>query len=511
MKTKWPLLVGLAVFLVMGWAMFEWYRSREIALSEVPTRSSSSAVLDPRDSVVLVNLGIDYPVLEAALNEAAGRLAGNDSDSQDIKCISNDFPRFRECLTVNWSVSYNLNGRITVARDGDKIKVTVPARFAGRAGFGGQIASLISLNAKNFDGAFTISASAALKLDNHFCPVVVPGDVSFGWQNEGRIELVGRSSFKILGIGFDVGPWHLDIGRHFNGQIRDALRAALADSGKAIPCGSVHAELKKAWRKYSIPVSIENVPPLFVNIDPTALGTSGLLVEDAGIRVIGRMAAKVLLTPGKGSEDAKGDLPPNEPAAPGPGLLKISIPLKAPYALLQTEATKALGQKPITLRTPGGEVTLTFHGVDVFPTGNKIAVGVRFSADLPRRLFDAKGAIWVTARPIVEPSGRVVRLDEVAVTRQIDNPLWAILTVALKDTINQKVQAAARYDLEPAISNAVSGIKAAIADPSRTGNVRFRMSDINIGLGQIVTEEQALAVEGLLDAQWDASLETIKP
>jgi hypothetical protein len=56
---------------------------------------------------------------------------------------------------------------------------------------------------------------------------------------------VGRSSFRILGFGFHVGPWNLDIGRHFNGQIREALSQALANAGKANPCDNVRVEIAK--------------------------------------------------------------------------------------------------------------------------------------------------------------------------------------------------------------------------------------------------------------------------
>ncbi len=510
MVSRWPFVVVLVLAVFGGWIAFDWFQAREASLSEMPPRSDQAATLQPRDSIVLLNLAVGYPALEDALNSVAAKLAGDASGSEDIKCVSSDFPRFRECLTVNWSVRYAANGRVEVSRDGDKIKVTVPARFDGKAGFGGDVAKLLSLSGKNFDGSFTVSASASLSLDADFCPVVAPGETSFGWQNEGRVELVGRSSFKIFGSGFDVGPWNLDVGRHFNGQIRDALRGALANAGSALPCDEVRGELRKGWRNYSIPIEVKGSPPLFVNVEPTAFGTSEMLVEDGRVRLVARMAAKAVVATEKGSEEPKAELPPNEAVPTGPGKVELAVPLKLSYAELQTAAMKLLGKGPLIVPTPTGDVATSVHGVEVYPSGDRLAVGVRFSAHLPWHLSDANGTIWTSAKPVVEAGGKVVRLENVVVTRQIDNALWDVLTVALKDVIDAQVEKAARIDLAPAIPKIAAAVQAAVADPKKTGGVRIRVTNTDAGLGRVVVEQKVLSVEAVVTAEWDVVLDEIR-
>jgi hypothetical protein len=502
-------LVALAIAV---WFGLDWYRARDASLSEMPPKIGTAFVLVPRDSVILASLAITFPTIETALNAAAASLSGRQNGSEEIKCVKNDFPRIKECLTVNWEINYRQSGRITVGRESDKIRVTLPLQFSGKGGFGGSIAEILRLNDKNVDGSFTVSASVGIALDDRFCPVVVPGDIAFGWQNEGRIELIGRNEFRILGIGFDVGPWSLDIGRHFNGQIRDALHSALANAGQWIPCEPIRAELQKAWRSYAIPVTVEpDTPPMFVNIDPVTVGTSGLIVEDGGVRLMAQVAARAVVAAEKGSEASKGDLPVRQTVDPGRGRLDIAVPIKVPFALLETEATKALRDKPITLRTGGKDILLTVDRVDVYPSGEQIAVGLGFSAKLPWRFFDAHGTVWVTGRPVVEPGGKAVHLEQVAVTRQVDNPLWSALSVALEDVVNAQVQKAARYDLSSITEDAIKRIEEAVSDPAETGGVRFHLLNPKIRLGQIALEEQNLAVEGLFEAQWDASFDTIAP
>lgn len=498
--------VAAVALLGGGWLAVDWYRSAETAMSQKPPHQAGSAPLEASESLVLANLTVGYSVIAQALNQAIDDVSGAQNGSEEIKCVSNSFPKFKECLTVNWSVEYGRNGDVSVGRDGSMLKVAVPGRFAGKGGVGGDLARFVGADEKNFDGAFEVSVSAALSLDERFCPVLTPGEVSFHWTNEGRIQLVGRTSFKIFGIGFSVGPWNLEVGRHANGPIREALRKALANAGSAIPCDPVRQELAKAWRHYAFPLAIDDMPPLFVNVEPTGLGTSGLLAEDAGVRLVARMAARAVVAAEKGSEEAMGELPVHETVSADRGELSLAVPLKVPYRLLKAEAMKELAGKTLT----SGDARFEIHDLDIYPSGDRLAVGVTFSTDIPWRIFDARGMVWVTARPVVEGDGKIVRLEDVEVSRQVDNALWSVLTVAFRDVIHDQLEAAARYDLSPEAERAVAGIAEAVSDPARTGGVRFQLEHADIGIGRIVAEEEALAVEGLLKAQWDAFLDEIR-
>ncbi|MGV2125515.1 DUF4403 family protein [Agrobacterium vitis] len=503
--------VALGV-LAGGWVAYDWYQSREIKMSERPSKASTEAVYKPRESVVLANLVIGYPVIEKALNDAVIALPHELSNSAELKCVSNDWPRFRECLTVNWLVNYDVNGRISVSRDGDKVRITVPGKFNGHAGFGGEIAKALKLDKKDFNGAFTASVSASLALDPHFCPVVIPGDVSFGWENEGRVEMIGRSDIKLFGIKFgSFGPWNLEIGRHFNGEIRDALRNALTNATNAIPCDKIQAELKEIWRNYAVPVSIENAPPLFINIEPNALGTSGVIAEDASVRVVARIAANVNVSTIKGSEDLKPDLPVHTEVMSDDGSLDVAIPLRMPYDVMRSQALKAIGDAPFSVRSDAGEISVKVDDLEIFPSNENLAVGVHFSADLPWHLFDASGVVWITGKPVVEDNGKVVRLENLKVTRQIDNSLWELLSVAFQDVLHAKITEAAIYNLTPLADTAIKNVREAISDPSKTGNVHFELLEADISLGEIVPEEDVLNVEGKVKARWNASLEPVTP
>jgi len=500
------IVVGCTIaLLAAGGIAVDWYRSGEALMSQKPSRDSTVVVLNPKESVVIANLRVGYPVISNALNQALDNLPGSESGRERFGCIKNSFPPINECIDLNWRVNYARAGSIEVGRDGSHLKVTLPGEFRGRAGFGGTIARLLGLDAKNFSGSFVVSASATLSLDDQFCPVLAPGNITFEWANRGRVEMIGRTSVRFLGIGFSIGPWNLEVARYLDLPITMALRSALAEASRAIPCDPVRTELAKAWRHYSIPVDADNVPPLYVNIEPTGLATSGLIAEDEGVRLVARMNAKAVVAAEKGSEDLKTPLPVHEAVSAERGELVLAIPLKVPYDLLRSEAMKAMAGRPLSV----GDAEIKIHDLEIYPSGNRVAIGVRFSSDLPWRIFNARGVVWLTASPAVDEDGKVVSLQDIEITRQLDSTLWSILTLVLRDVVHEQLETAATYDLTADSEAALAAIVEAITAPQMSGGVRFEIEDADLSLGRIVAESENIAVEGLFRAKWDAQLEDI--
>jgi hypothetical protein len=91
--------------------------------------------------------------------------------------------------------------------------------------------------------------------------------------------------------------------------------------------------------------------------------TLGLLVENGGVRLVARMAAKVAVSTAKGNEGAKGDLPPHQAAAADQGKLDLATPLKVSHDVLQSEAMKALAARPLIIKTDGGDVEISVSGL----------------------------------------------------------------------------------------------------------------------------------------------------
>lgn len=507
---RWVYASAFVVLLAAAWVGFDWYQGREEVLSQRPEEQASTIELEPRESTIIADIALPYEVINAALAGFRDQASGNFSGREEVKCIRWPVPRIRECLHVTYNINYRLNGDVSVRQHGDNLRVTIPGRFSGQVGFGnGAIARAASLRNKNVEGSFRVAADFRISVDDEFCPKIVPGDISFSWDQEARIQIIGRTEFRLFNIGFDVGPWWLDVGRHFNGQIRDELRNNFQKAAGAIPCDKVRVALKELWRRHAIPVAIRDRGDIFINVEPTALGLADPIVGETALRLRAELRARAAVSEKKGSEDALGDLPGNAGVRGETGRIELAVPVSVAYSTLAFEALQALNEKPIIIESEAGPISVAIDDLEVFPSGDRLAVGVHFAADLPRRIFDASGWVWLTALPVVEKEGTAVRLQDVKLSRQIDNAIWRVPTAAFQTMIEREIEAAGQYDLSPAITEAVAAINDAIQDPSKTGGVRFLVSEPGMQLGRIGLGQQELTVEVLMSANWSATLESI--
>lgn len=313
-------------------------------------------------------------------------------------------------------------------------------------------------------------------------PVLDPGEIAFAWDNEAEIEILGNSRF------FDA--WRLPVGRHLNGPIRDRLTEAFREQGRAIPCELVRAELLRVWRSYAFPIEMEGLPTLYANVEPTDLSVAGLDIRDEGVRILAGMEAKVVVSDVKGPEGALPSTPANTALQNREGQINLAVPLALTYGTIREEALAALGSEPQVIATPAGEVSVIVKDLEVYPSGERIALGVSFSADLPGNPFDTQGVLWLSARPIVDAEGRQVRLEEIAMTRQLESPLWGALTAAFEEEIEAELARAVTYDLTADIARATQAIEAAAAQASVEG-VRFTLGkpDLRQQIAALVPHE----------------------
>jgi hypothetical protein len=502
------LIAALVAILIAGglYLGYEWYKVKDVKMSERPERLGSTQPLAPMESSVVASISVSHATLQTVLNGIAHKLAGSKSDSEDIRCVSSNFPRIRECLTANWDVTYSA-GSIGVSKAGELVKVTLPVEFSGGAGFGGGIANALSVGRKSIDGAAVVSASLSASLDERFCPVLTVKDTEFSWTREARIEVIGRS--RVFGL-FNIGPEYLNVGRHFNGPVREALKKAAEEAGRAIPCDPVRAEVAKIWKRYSVPLATEGQPTLYLNAWPEKAGSSGLLSEDTGIRIVLMLTGKAAVETSAGQTTPLGDLPTHVKLPAQPGQLNLAVPIRVEYAKLREAVNTALSSQSFDQDTAAGKVSIKLLDFEFFPSDKRVAVGVKFRADAPTGIFDTQGTVWLLARPEVGADGKTVRLTEVDIYRKIDNETVKVLTAIFEGQINKAIAEAAYYDLRKDEQTLVASLEKAISDPTKTGGVRLTIRDPSIQFGRITVEDNALALEGLFNAVWDAEVRELK-
>lgn len=494
-------ILGAAAVVALLFLGYQWYMARDVVLSAKPEQKVTAQVLEPQESTVVASIFMSHTTLHSVLNKMAQGLAGDLEGREKITCVLN------QCLHADWAVAYK-PGAIAVARAGDFLKVTVPVAFSGRAGFNGEIAERLKLDRKDFDGEAAVSASLSVALDERFCPVLTVGNIEFGWIREARIEVIGRTE---IGRFVTIGPEYLNVGRHVNGPVRDKLGELAKGSARAIPCDPVRAEIAKAWRKYSLPLTAEGQPPLYLNGWPLKLGTTGLLSEDTGIRIGLLLSGKAAVETKAGETGSLGELPAHVTLPAQPGVINLAVPVRVEYDKLKEAVRAAIASKqPFEQDTPAGKVSVVLQDFEFYPSGDRLAIGVTFKADAPSSIFDTAGRVWLSVRPEVGADGKSIRLADANIYRKVDNQTVSLLTAVFEQKINQVIVEAAQYDLRNDEKKLIDTLQQAISDPAKTGGVQLTVTSPSMAFGRIALEEKALALEGLFKAGWSAEVQDLK-
>jgi hypothetical protein len=169
----------------------------------------------------------------------------------------------------------------------------------------------------------------------------------------------------------------------------------------------------------------------------------------------------------------------------------------------------ALGNSPLVLETEAGEIVVEVANLDIYPSGDRLAVGIDFSAEMPRRLFDAGGTLWLTARPVLSEDGAGIALRNIDVTRQLDSAVWSLATAAFEGRIRAALAQAAVIDLGDQRAAAIEAIEAAAAEAGSRGGVDLDLRTRDLALEGITIAADRLVVEAIYAADLEATARRI--
>lgn len=481
-------VAALAAAAYAGW---EWYRSRDVTLSQAPLRNASpTAVPDDVSNVgvrVRVPLGVLRDTIDARI---PGRFdfGGNGDDA----CVDLGWLG-KHCAGTHYEGTVVKEGLLTLAGDGATLKASVPVRVTGNGGLRGDGARLVDLDAKNFRALVRAKLDASVDLSPEWCPTV-DARAFYDWIEPPEVEIVERVWVNIRG---QVEP------------LLDAeLSKAPAQIREAIPCAAVQDVIRRVWRAHSFPVAVTDSQTVYVRVDPIRFGFSGVVAAADHVRFSAVLTARTLVGTEPGPIEPKPGLPPLERAVDEPGRVALAVPIRAGYGPLRETLLREVPGKPFRADTPAGPVEALVSDVEIYPAaGGRLAVGVAFRADVPGRWFDVTGRAYVTALPVVE--GDELRFADVAFTRVLDNSVWEAASTVFEGAIRQAIERAARLDLAPLSRRAAQAIADATADPARTGGVAFTVSGLSVAAERIFPEADALAVLVRIGATVEASITSV--
>jgi hypothetical protein len=371
-----------------------------------------------------------------------------------------------QCADYHWNADVAKDGPLQIDRAGTDIRVRQNIHITGKAGLGGDLAAVLSLSGKSIEARVAATMNLNAGLDSRWCPVVRAVPVG-GWVDSASAEVVGRNCIGVdLGsLGHPevcAGPVNLGLADVLNGEFdkhrEDIQRAAQG----IISCDTIRTKVGEQWHPFSIKIDRAGQPPFFLNIDPQSAGFSGLVAEDTGIKLVIRVGAKTVLSPTE-IATAGQPLPSLDTASASQGGLDLSLQAEVPYEFLKNELAAALKGKTFKKDTGAGAAEVRIDDVDLYPSNGNLAVGLKIDANLPGRLFNTAGWVYLTGNPIPAPGGKALTVEDIGFATVLDNEFWNVLRAPFETEILSALKEHATFDLTKEIDRAAREITSAIA------------------------------------------------
>jgi hypothetical protein len=386
------------------------------------------------------------------------------------------------CQDVDYKVQVDRTSPLTVAPASNAARLATNLNITGQAGFSGDLAKALALNAKNFRGALELSAVISADLDDHWCPhlSVVPNS---RWTNRAELEIVHNVWLGIEG----------QVSDQVNKQLSDAVAKLQAN----LKCNLVTDAVQRIWHPYSVPLAIGSLSttPAFLNILPENAGFSGVNYDAADLAMAVTIEAVTQIGPNSLPMPAVTQpLPPLRRIPASSDRINISLPITAPYEDITKALRPFVEGKSFEKDLPVGHVKVSIARVDVYPTNSKFAVAIHFAAKTGHQIFDTNGTVYLTGEPTLDPDRQVIKVQNLSVTNILDNHLWEIVATIFNDQIRSVLQQNAVFDLRPKIAQLRTEIQTEMARAAAQEKIGLTLDQKFVGLRQIALQDRAIVV-----------------
>jgi hypothetical protein len=459
-------------------------------LTEAPPRGGATVAPATPESVVAAKATIAYARLAAEANKAA---PANYTKADRVRpCVrvgpKGDLPfggsydlTKEVCQDVDYDIHVERTGPVIVGKGPTPgtVRATVEAKFYGQAGFTGDVARVLALDKKNFDGSFVAYLDIGVAMGPDWCPKlsVTPG---FDWKNRARLEVMHN--------------WNIDVSGKLGPEMQKQLEKMRDQLVAALDCAKVKAEIAKAFVPHALPIAIPNNGNVYLNVEPVGIGFSGITATDDALELALMITAKVAVATAAGPTAPK-PLPPLTQVPLAPGKIVLAVPLQASYERLNAAIAPVLKDKTFTAATPAGKVSVTVHEVDVYPSMDKVAVRVKFAAATPGSWFDTRGNAYLAARPVVENNGTTIAFTDLRFSRAVDSALWTALSAIFENDIKGAIAKAAHVDLAGAIEQGKAALTAQLDALQKKSGVAVALTDTAITAGPITPTDAELIAQ----------------
>ena len=458
-------------------------------VSEAPPalEGGAGATTEPRVGRLAIRARVAYADLEAI----AVRALPERRPERGSRRLCRRVVGLPVCGTARWDVVLARTDPPRLSRtDDERVAVTLPLRIDGEVGLDGRVADLLGLDALAVEGAALATAHLALDLDERWCPRVKV-TLEHAWTERPTLGWTA---------GIDI-----DLAARLDAVIARELERLPARLEEAIDCERFRERLGVWWRAHRVPLSLPDGEDVWLNIEPTGFGFSGVRAEPDALGVGFALEATTLVSDAP-SADTRPPLPPLERVAYAPGRTSFEVLVRAPWARLDALAAPALIGRTFRAGGAAGDVSVEVTSVAFSGSADGASVALGFAADLPATWRTTRGVLHLTARPVVDTAAERISLADIRLSRVLDNRLWSLVSHVFEGPIVAALERASVLELGERTRELERRLVAQLADPERTAGLVIDVRDVDVRLLSLVPEAAALAAVARVDATLDVDV-----
>jgi hypothetical protein len=381
------------------------------------------------------------------------------------------------------------------------LRVAVPIAINGKAGLRGDIAKVLSLNGKNFSATVQPVVDITITHGADWCPKVTATPTQ-DWVTSANVEIIGRNCAKIdfgpLGKpGFCAGPVLIDLKKEANDAINGQQGAIENAATAAINCEQLRSSIQKQWKPIVVKIDSDPKQPMYLNIFPESLALSNVVINEDNIEFAVKAGVKAQLEAVPASSEII-PLPPLGAVSPGDSNLHFAVKAIAPYSQIIESLKSSFVNRKFISKTPAGDVAITAEDFDVYPSNGKLAVGVKFNADIPGRILDTRGWVYLTTTPAIANDGTAIDLRDLQYSAILDNKAWDTIVTTFDQKILSELKKNSLIDLRPVIIREAEKISMTINSANMSG-VKIHAENPTAKIVNVVANSNSLVATVVTD------------
>lgn len=293
-------------------------------------------------------------------------------------------------------------GRFSLTTVGDSIRASMPINFEATVRGRGDIGKNIRETGR---GCAEVTA------------LIKPG-ISADWKPSARVSTdfrwCDRPHIDLLGI-------RITFGSKVEPKVREALADLQSKISEVLAAANIRSEVEKAWVNLHRPLTLSTDPTVTIMIKPESVHFGGF--RFANNMMTTSLALRSSLSTSVGGHSVEIDVAPLPPLASIDGVnrgFNMAVPVRISYE----EIRKLLEQSDIGERLAkeaGLEPQqLRLSNTEVYATKDALAIGFDIKVDTGN-WFDSRGRVYLTAKPVLDMTTRVVTFENLSFTAATDN------------------------------------------------------------------------------------------